>query len=84
MIDKNVYARELILAIKNANKELINKVRVFDVYEGKNIPPGKKSIALSVEIQPVVKTLNEKEIEDITSNIIKNAFEKLDAEIRKI
>ena len=56
---------------------------MFDIYTGKNIPKGKKSVALSVEIQPF-KISTDKDLEDLSSNIIKNLANKINAEIRVV
>ncbi len=67
--DAGVTAEKLIKAIKTAEKNLIRDVSVFDVYEGKGVEPGKKSIALSVTLQPADHTLTDKEIDDIAARI---------------
>ena len=54
MLDKNFKVQELIDIISNVDKELIKSVKVFDVYEGSNIPENKKSIALNV-IYPIFR-----------------------------
>ena len=78
VLDKNFRVQELIDIISNVDKELIKSVKVFDVYEGKNIPEGKKSIALNVTIQSLEKTLNEEDLNKINQLIIS----KTDAKIR--
>ena len=54
----------------------------FDVYIGENIPSGKKSIALKVTIQSDFKTLNEKDLNEISQKIISNVEEKASAKLR--
>jgi len=61
---------------------LIKSVKVFDVYEGKNIPDNKKSIALNVTIQSSEKTLNEEDLNKINQTIISTVESKIDAKIR--
>ena len=64
------------------DKDLIKSVKVFDVYEGKNIPDNKKSIALNVTIQSSEKTLNEDDLNKINQTIISTVESKIDAKIR--
>ena len=61
---------EIINLVKNIDKELIKTVKIFDVYQGENIEPGKKSIAFSVTFEPKDKTLNDEDIEKVSKNII--------------
>ena len=68
--------------ISNINKDLIQSVKIFDVYEGENIPDDKKSIALNVTIQSSEKTLKDKDLEDLNNLIIKSVEEKTGAKIR--
>ena len=57
-------------AAQNVDKKLITGVTVFDVYEGKGIDPGKKSIAIAVTIQPREKTMTDEEIEALAGKIV--------------
>ncbi len=82
ILDKNFQIQELIEIISNVDKNLIKSVKVFDVYEGKNIPDNKKSIALNVTIQSSEKTLNEDDLNKINQTIITAVESKLDAKIR--
>ena len=58
VVDKEVKAQDLINAILSVDQKLISNIKVFDVYEGENIPENQKSIAISVTIQSFEKTLN--------------------------
>lgn len=82
VLPANVKAAELANAIRKTSP-LISNVDVFDLYQGKNIEEGKKSIALTVTIQPKDKTLTDAEITSISEAIIKEASAKFSAEIRK-
>mgnify|MGYP005709479243 FL=1 len=82
ILDKNFQVQELIDIISSVNKDLIKSVKVFDVYEGKNIPDDKKSIALNVTIQSSEKTLNEDDLNKINETIISTVESKIDAKIR--
>ena len=61
---------------------MIKNVKIFDVYEGDNIPSDKKSIALKVTIQSDFKTLNEKDLNEISKKIISSVEEKASAKLR--
>ena len=60
----------------------MKQVELFDVYEGKNLPAGKKSYAVNFILQDDEKTLNEKQIEAIMKKLIANLTGKLDAQLR--
>ena len=72
----------MIEIISNIDKNLIKAVKVFDVYEGKNIQDDKKSVALNVTIQSSEKTLNEEDLNKINQTIISAVESKIDAKIR--
>jgi len=82
LISKNINAQQLVDAIKKTDKSLIKKIKIFDVYEGENIPSDKKSIALKVTIQSDEKTLNDNELKDISNKIIKSVEEHTGAQLR--
>jgi len=82
VLDKNFKVQELIEIITKVDKDLIKSVKVFDIYEGENIPQGKKSIALNVTIQSLEKTLNEEDLNKINQLIISIVESKTDAKIR--
>jgi phenylalanyl-tRNA synthetase beta chain len=74
-------AGDLTKAVAGADKALIAGVRIFDVYEGKGVPEGQKSLAVEVTIQPREKTLTEAEIEALSARIV-SAAEKVGAKLR--
>ena len=82
VVDKNIRVQDLIEIIASIDKNLIKSVKVFDVYEGDNIPSNKKSIALNVTIQSSEKTLDESDLEKISSLIISTVENKSGAKIR--
>ena len=82
IIDKTVSSQDLINAISNINRNLISNIKVFDVYEGSNIPENQKSIAISVTIQSFEKTLNDHDLEKINKLIIETVENKTGAKIR--
>ena len=59
LVAREVQAAALIRAAKTADRQLIAEASVFDVYEGKGVPDGQKSIALSVRLEPKQKTLTD-------------------------
>ena len=82
VVDKEVKAQDLINAISSVDQKLISNIKVFDVYEGENIPENQKSIAISVTIQSTEKTLNDNDLENINNLIIKTVESKTGAKIR--
>jgi len=82
VVKKDFQAQELIEIISNVDIQLIKNVKIFDVYEGENIPIDKKSIALKVTIQSDHKTLNEKDLNEISLKIISNVEDKASAKLR--
>ncbi len=70
LVAKDVAAEALARAARGADKQLITEVSVFDIYEGKGVPEGQKSVALSVRLEPRTATLTDKEIEAISSKIV--------------
>ena len=82
VIDKNFKVQDLVNIISEVDKNLIRSVKVFDVYEGENIPEDKKSIALNVTIQSSEKTLKDEDLEKINKLIISTVESKSGAKIR--
>jgi phenylalanyl-tRNA synthetase beta chain len=70
IFDKDVDANKLRRLAKGVNKELIESVNLFDVYEGENIGVGKKSIAFNIVIQPKIKTMTSEEIDVISDAVV--------------
>ncbi|MEP6830556.1 MAG: phenylalanine--tRNA ligase subunit beta [Rhizomicrobium sp.] len=70
VVDAKIAAGDIVRAAKGADRMLVESVSVFDVYEGKNVGEGKKSIAIAVRIQPKDKTLTEAEIEALAQKLV--------------
>ena len=70
LVDTNVKAADIVRSAQNADKKLITNVSVFDVYEGKGIEPGKKSVAIAVTLQPREKTMTDAEIDALGQKIV--------------
>ena len=81
LVDKSVKFADIEAAIRKAERKMLKDVRLFDVYEGKNLPAGKKSYAVSMKLQDNEKTLNDKQIDAAMSRII-SALKSLGAELR--
>ena len=82
VINKNFKVQDLVRIISEVDTNLIRSVKVFDVYEGENIPDNKKSIALNVSIQSSEKTLNDEDLEKVNQLIISTVEKKSGAKIR--
>ena len=82
VVNRDVKAQDLINAISSVDQKLISNIKVFDVYEGENIPDNQKSIAFSVTIQSNEKTLNDNDLEKINNLIIETVENKTGAKIR--
>ena len=74
--------QELVEVISNIDQNLIKAVKVFDVFQGENIPEDKKSIALNVTIQSSEKTLTDEDLDKINQLIISTVETKTGAKIR--
>lgn len=70
LVDRGVKADDVVRAAQNADKKLITGVTVFDIYEGKGVEPGKKSLAIAVTIQPRDKTMTDEEIDALAVKIV--------------
>ncbi|WP_136480948.1 phenylalanine--tRNA ligase subunit beta [Cognatitamlana onchidii] len=82
LLDNNVTFESIYTVAKQTEKQLLKEINLFDVYQGKNLPKGKKSYAVSFTLQDERKTLNEKQIDKIMKKL-QSSFEKqLGAELR--
>jgi phenylalanyl-tRNA synthetase beta chain len=82
VVGANVAAADLVRAVQTADKTLIDRVWVFDVYAGAGVPEGSKSLALEVTLQPTDHTLTEPEIEALSSRIVAAAEKAVGAKLR--
>jgi len=82
LIDNTVSFENIYTIAKQTEKQLLKNVNLFDVYEGKNLPEGKKSYAVSFILQDEHKTLTDKQIDKIMSKLQSNFESKLGAELR--
>ncbi len=82
IVDKKVSCKDVMDAIKKSAGKLLNKIELFDIYEGENIDKDKKSLAFSLSFRDDTKTLTEEEVMEIFNSIIKNVTEKVPATLR--
>lgn len=82
LVDNAVEFKQIEEIARQTEKKLLKSVELFDVYEGKNLPAGKKSYAVNFILQDEEKTLNDKQIENIMNKLIGNLKAKLNAELR--
>ncbi|WP_302026574.1 phenylalanine--tRNA ligase subunit beta [Parabacteroides johnsonii] len=82
LLDKNVQFAEIEKIATESERKLLKNIALFDVYEGKNLPAGKKSYAVSFYLQDEGKTLNDKQIDAIMKKIQTNLEQKLGAQLR--
>jgi phenylalanyl-tRNA synthetase beta chain len=82
IVDRSVKAGDIVRAAQGADRKLITEVSVFDVYEGKGIDEGKKSIAIAVTIQPREKTLTDQEIDAVGAKIVAEVTKKTGGTLR--
>jgi phenylalanyl-tRNA synthetase beta chain len=82
IVDKNFISQDLVDVIYNVDNDLIKEVKIFDVYQGQNMPEDKKSIAINVSIQSNEKTLKEQDLDLLNKSIIELVEKKTGAKIR--
>ncbi|KZK09710.1 Phenylalanyl-tRNA synthetase beta chain [Lactococcus cremoris] len=82
LIDAEVTHAQIVSVIKSSRVKTLKQVELFDIYQGKNLPAGKKSMAYSLTFQPAENTMTDDEITAAVNKITKNLVEKLNVEIR--
>ena len=82
IVDRKVAAGDIVRSAQGIDKKLITSVTVFDVYEGKGIDDGKKSIAIAVTLQPREKTLTDQEIDAVAAKIVAEVTKKTGGVLR--
>jgi len=83
LLDDNVTFESIQKIAKQTEKQLLRQVNLFDVYQGKNLPKGKKSYAVSFTLQDENKTLTDKQIDKIMSKLQNNFEKQLGAELKE-
>ena len=82
VVDEDILVGDLEKAILQEGKGLIEKIQLFDVYTGEQVPEGKKSVAFSIIFRSLDRTLVDDEVNEIQQNIVKTLEEKYDAKLR--
>lgn len=82
LVDNSVEFAQIEQIARQSEKKLLRRVELFDVYEGKNLPAGKKSYAVNFILQDEAKTLNDKQIDAIMQKLIANLKKHTGAELR--
>jgi phenylalanyl-tRNA synthetase beta chain len=82
LVDRGVAADALLRAARRADKALVTEVRLFDLYEGKGLPEGKKSIAITATLQPTERTLTDAEIDAVAAKIVAAVAEATGGSLR--
>lgn len=82
ILDEGVEVENIIRAARSSEKQMITDVNIFDVYQGKGVEDGKKSIAMSVTFQPFERTLTDSEIEGLSQKIINTIQQKTGGVLR--
>ena len=82
LLPKSIKANDIVNKIKKIDKKIINKVLIFDIYEGDKINHDSKSIAIRVQLQPIEKTFSDEEIDIISNNIVDTVTSSFGASLR--
>ena len=82
LLDKNVTMERVEATVRACEKHLLKEISLFDVYEGKNLPEGKKSYAITLTLQDDEKTLQDKQIEAVMNKVIAGLTRQLGAQLR--
>jgi phenylalanyl-tRNA synthetase beta chain len=82
IVDRAVKAGDIVRAAQGVDRKLITDVTVFDLYEGKGIDDGKKSIAIAVTMQPREKTMTDQEIDAVAAKIVAEVIKKTGGTLR--
>ena len=83
LISNEISGGDLVKAIESLKIEVIEEIKLFDIYEGKGVEPGFKSAGLSIKIQPRVATMTEQEIDSISQQIVNKLGKKFNASLRE-
>jgi phenylalanyl-tRNA synthetase beta chain len=70
VVDRELPAERLLRAARGVDRNLVSEIRLFDVYEGAGLPEGKKSLAITVVLQPQERTLTDAEIEGFSKRLV--------------
>lgn len=82
LVDRKIASGDLVGAAQGADRALVAGVSVFDVYDGKGMPEGQKSVGLAVTLQPKDKTLTDVELDGISRRIVEAVTKRTGATLR--
>lgn len=83
IVDVNVSAADIIKTLEKADKQLITGIEIFDVYTGKGVDAGKKSVAIKVTLQSLERTLSEQDITTVSAAIVAAASKNFGGQLRQ-
>lgn len=83
IVDKTIASSLIVRAAQGADKKLIHSVQVFDLFEEKSLGEDKKSVAIEIVIQPLERTLTDKDLEEIAAKVIENVTKMTGAYLRR-
>ena len=82
LVDKAVEAEAVLRAVEGAERALISRANIFDVFEGQGVPAGKKSLGVEITLTPLDRTLTEAEIEAVSTKVVAQVKKATGAELR--
>jgi phenylalanyl-tRNA synthetase beta chain len=82
IVDRELPAEALLRAARGVDRKLVAEIRLFDVYEGTGLPEGKKSLAITVVLQPHERTLTDAEIEGFSQRLITQIEKAISGQLR--
>jgi phenylalanyl-tRNA synthetase beta chain len=82
VVDRGLPAESLLRAARGVDRQLVSEIRLFDIYEGAGLPPGKKSLAITVVLQPQEHTLTDSEIEGFSKRLVAQVEKATGAQLR--
>lgn len=84
LLDTKVIAQDIVKAVKKAEKDYVESVNIFDVYTGKGVPEGKKSVAINVRFAPKTATFKDEDLQRMSDAIISSVVKATGAELRGV
>jgi phenylalanyl-tRNA synthetase beta chain len=82
IVDRELPAEALLRAARGVDRKLVAELRLFDVYEGDGLPPGKKSLGLTLVLQPQDATLTEAAIDAVAQRLVAQVEKATGATLR--
>ncbi len=79
LVEENIPAAEIVAVIRSAAAEILQEIRVFDVYQGQGLPENHKSVAVGMILQHAERTLEDRDIEAVMTRIIEALAQRLGA-----